>query len=86
VNTPQQGARPVDSRVANGEMRDYMQRGPLVPSAPEAGLEPVPEERRILAILGEADEPSHGARAPWIRVTGSVFMGEVKVVVRERGT
>ena len=137
-------------------MRDYLQRGPLVPSAHEAELEPVPEERRILAILGEArrkgrwlvprllrvraffadvkvdlrdnpipqdftfdvgafaaavtlivppgvnvafdvfaamgnatsqaDEPSHGTRAPWIRVTGSVFMGEVKVLVRDRDT
>lgn len=137
-------------------MRDYTQRGPLVPSAREAEMQPVPEERRILAIFGEArrkgrwlvprllrcrayfgdvkvdlrdnsipqdftfdvgafaagvtlivppgvdvafdvfammgtakseaDEPSHGARTPWIRVTGSVFMGEVKVIVRERGT
>jgi len=137
-------------------MRDYLQRGPLVPSAHEAELEPIPEERRILAILGEArrkgrwlvphllrvraffadvkvdlrdnpipqdftfdvgafaatvtlivppgvnvafdvfaamgnatsqaDEPSHGARAPWIRVSGSVFMGEVKVLVRDRDT
>ena len=137
-------------------MRDYLQRGPLVPSGHEAEMEPVPEERRILAILGEArrkgrwlvphllrarayfadvkvdlrdnpipqdftfdvgafaagvtlivppgvdvafdvfaimgtakseaDEPSHGSRAPWIRVTGSVVMGEVKVVVRDRGS
>lgn len=156
MNTPRQSHRPVDSRVGNGEIRDYLQRGPLVPSAPEAALEPVPQERRILTILGEArrngrwlvphllrvrayfgdvkvdlrdnpipqdftldvgafaaavtlivppgvdvafdvfammgtakseaDEPSHGARAPWIRVTGNVFMGEVKVVVRDRGS
>jgi hypothetical protein len=138
-------------------MRDHLQREPLVPSAHEAGLEPVPEERRILAILGEArrkgrwlvprllrvraffadvkvdlrdnpipqdftfdvgafaasvtlivppgvdvvfdvfaamgnansqaDEPSQGGtRKPWIRVSGSVFMGEVKVLVRDRDT
>jgi hypothetical protein len=155
VNTPRQSARPFDTRVGNGEIRDYLQRGPLVPSAPEAGLESIPEERRILAILGEArrkgrwlvphllrvrayfgdvkvdlrdnpipqdftldvgafaagvtlivppgvdvafdvfammgtakseaDEPSHGSRAPWIRVTGSVVMGEVKVIVRTPG-
>ena len=137
-------------------MREYMQRGHVVPAADDSSLEQVPEERRILAILGEArrkgrwlvprllrvrayfgdvkvdlrdnpipqgftvdvgafaagvtlivppgvdvafdvfammgtakteaDEPSHGSRAPWIRVTGSVFMGEVKVIVRVPGT
>ncbi|MDP9177384.1 MAG: cell wall-active antibiotics response protein [Gemmatimonadota bacterium] len=134
-----------------------MERGPLVPSSREAEQEAVPDERRILTILGEArrkgrwivprllrvrayfgdvkidlrdnpipadftfdvgafaasvtlivppgvnvvfdvfalmgnatsqaDEPSHGdTRAQWIRVGGSVVMGEVKVLVRERDT
>jgi hypothetical protein len=134
-----------------------MQRGPLVPASHEAEYEPIPEERRILTILGEArrtgrwivprllrvrayfgdvkidlrdnpipsdftfdvgafaasvtlivppgvnvvfdvfalmgnatsqaDEPSPGdTRASRIRVGGSVVMGEVKVLVRERET
>ena len=156
MNTPRQSARPVDSRSANADLREYTERGPLVRAAHDAEIQPVPEERRILTILGEgrrqgrwlvprllrvrayfgdvkvdlrdnaipqgftldvgafaaavtlivppgvdvafdvfamlgtskseADEPSHGSRAPWIRVTGSVVMGEVKVVVRDRAS
>ena len=138
-------------------MRDELNRGPLVASSSDGGLEAVPEERRILSIFGEAkrkgqwliprllrvrayfadvkvdlrdnpipqdftfdvgafaasvtlivppgvdvmfdvfaamatatseaNEPlSNNTRAPWIRVTGSVFMGEVKVIVRVPGT
>jgi len=133
---------------------DQWNRAPLVAPVADAGLEAVPEERRILSIFGEAkrkgrwlvprllrvrayfadvkvdlrdnpiprdftfdvgafaasvtlivppgvnvifdvfaamasatsqaDEPlSNDTRAPWIRVTGSVFMGEVKVVVKD---
>ena len=41
----------------------------------------------MATATSEANEPlSNNTRAPWIRVTGSVFMGEVKVIVRVPGT
>ena len=41
----------------------------------------------MASATSQADEPSHNdTRAPWIRVSGSVFMGEVKVLVKDRDT
>lgn len=41
----------------------------------------------MASATSQADEPSHNdTRAPSIRVSGSVFMGEVKVLVRDRDT
>jgi hypothetical protein len=154
VKTPTRSASYADTRAADAGIRDEFNRGPLVAPAGDVALEPVPEERRILSIFGEAkrkgrwlvprllrvrayfadvkvdlrdnpipqdftfdvgafaasvtlivppgvnvvfdvfaamatatseaDEPlSNSTLAPWIRVTGSVFMGEVKVVVKD---
>ena len=44
----------------------------------------------VFAVLGnavsQAHEPAAGATAPTVRVTGSAFLGEVRVLVRERAT
>ena len=153
MRTPTRSAPYADTRKPDAGIKDEYNRGPLVAPSADAGIEPVPEERRILSIFGEArrkgrwliprllrvrayfadvkvdlrdnpvprdftfdvgafaasvtlivppgmnvmfdvfaamatatseaDEPlSNNTRAPWIRVTGSVFMGEVKVVVK----
>jgi len=154
VKTPTRNASYAETRASDAGIRDEFTRGPLVATVHDGALDPVPEERRILSIFGEArrkgrwlvprllrvrayfadvkvdlrdnpipqgftldvgafaasvtlivppgvnvmfdvfaamatatseaDEPlSNTTRTPWIRVTGSVFMGEVKVVVKD---
>src|SRR5687767_11376047 len=81
VNDPRQDPRPVDSRAANTELRDYLERRPLVPPAHEAELEPIPEERRILAILGEARRKGRWLVPRLLRVRA--FFADVKVDLRD---